>query len=198
MLQPVLTSAPTKPVITIGDVKNHCVVEHPDDDSLITAMIEAARTRLDGYAGVLGRCLVSQNWQVSTNDWPASGCMRLPFPDVSAIVSVKYYDATDVETTVSATLYELLEDHISSFIRFRDDFTDPDVYDDRRDGVQVVFTAGYGDPKDVPQAIRIAMTMMVCDWYEHRSNVEPGAASTLVPIPAGSEQLLAPYRRNII
>lgn len=192
MLRPVLTSAPATTPISVTEAKAHCDITYSGDDSLIGALVDAATAHVDGWAGILGRCLVTQSWRVSFADWPASGCIRLPFPDVSAITSVKYYDADNVEQTVSSSLYELLEDERGSFIRFLDDFTSPSVYDDRSDGVRVVFVAGYGNAAAVPAAIRVALLMIVAHLYENREAVTMGQA---IELPMGAAALLAPYRR---
>ena len=196
MLQPVRTTAATATnAVSVAEAKSHCIIDTDDHDTLIGTYIEAAYDRLSGYAGVLGRPILSEGWEIYAYDWPVNDCIRLPFPNVTA-VAVKYWDANNTEQTVLSSLYEVLEDRQSSFIHFTDDFTAPAVYDDREDAVTVEFTAGYGaSSSDVPAAIRVAMMLMICDWFEHRSNVMEGRGGA-TPMPAGSERLIEPYRRN--
>lgn len=195
MLKPVRTSAPSTAPVSVADAKAHCDVTYSDDDDLFTALIEAATAHLDGWTGILGRCLVTQSWQVSFYDWPASGDIRLPFPDVSAITSVKYYDTDNAEQTVSSSLYELIEDERGAIVRFLDSFTSPSVYDDRTDAVNIVFVAGYGAASAVPGAITTAIKMMVANWYETREATTP---QQMTEVPMGAQMLLAPYRRGLI
>lgn len=192
MLRPVRTQAPSEALLALADVKAHCRVDFSDDDPLLTALIQAATDHLDGWSGVLGRCLVSQEWRVDLCAWPAKGVIRLPFPDVSS-VTVKYFDADNQEVTVASSLYQRLEDERGSFIHFLDDFTFPTVYDDRSDAVQVTFTAGYGDAADVPQAIKHAALFLIAHWYENREAATVGVTPDVLPMAV--DALIAPYRR---
>ena len=54
------------------------------DDTLIMAYEAAAVSHLDGWRGVLGRCILSQQW---TETYAQAGTFRLPFPDVSEVVA---------------------------------------------------------------------------------------------------------------
>ncbi len=76
---PRLVAAPTDHVVTLDDMKAHLRVTHDEEDLLISSLIDAATAHLDGWRGVLGRCIMSQQWAV---DYPGAGCWRLPFPDV--------------------------------------------------------------------------------------------------------------------
>ncbi|WP_202948133.1 head-tail connector protein [Sinorhizobium fredii] len=184
--------AAVKPV-SLEEARAHLRVDVDDEDTLITALIDAAISYLDGWSGVLGRCLVNQVWKQSLSDWPACRFIRLPFPDVSA-ATVKYFDAANAEQTVSASLFERLEDERGTIIWFGDEFTYPTVFDDRRDGVLVEFTAGYGaSATDVPAALRHAMLLIIGHWYENRESVVIGNAPAALPM--AFDALIAPFRR---
>ncbi|ASY56485.1 Gene Transfer Agent (GTA) ORFG06 [Sinorhizobium sp. CCBAU 05631] len=170
----------------------HCRLDAGDDDAVVTALIDAAISHLDGWSGVLGRCLINQGWRMSLSDWPACRFIRLPFPDVSA-ATVKYYDPDNAEQAVSMSFVTRLEDERGTLIRFSDEFAFPSVFDDRGDSVQVEFTAGYGaNSTDVPQAIRTAILLMVAHWYNNR---EASIAGQQSEIPFGASALIAPFRR---
>lgn len=194
MLRPVRTAAPTDPVVTTQQVKAHAIVDFDDDNDLLDSLTQAAIDHLDGWSGVLGRCLVSQTWRLDLDDWPACGSIRLPFPDVTS-ATLKYSDEADAEQPVNAALYEILDDSKSGIIKFRDAFTYPGIYSDRSDGVRVTFVAGFGNADAVPSAIKVAIKMLVTHWYENRGLVGKGGFSEL---PIGVRSLIAPYRRNII
>lgn len=191
ILNPVRVTAPADPVVTLAEMKAHARVDHADEDGVLTALVQGAIDHMDGWSGVLGRCLVTQTWRLALNDWPGCGDIRLPFPDVQS-VTVKYSDADDVEQTVDASLYELLADAKGAFVRFRDDFTSPTVFDDRSDGVRIDLVAGYGDPGDVPWAIRTAILMLATHWYQHRA---AALGVNVSELPLGVQSLIAPYRR---
>jgi uncharacterized phiE125 gp8 family phage protein len=192
MLAPILTTPPNTTPVTLTEAKAHLRVDSSDEDLLIQSLIEAATAHFDGYAGILGRCLIEQVWTVKYSDWPASNYLRLPFPDVSA-VTVKYFDVSNVEQTLSSGDVAILHDERGSLVRFADDYDYPAVYDGRDDGVQVAVTAGYGDDgADVPAAIRAAILLMVGHLYQNREAVASGVTMQL---PLGVQALIAPYRR---
>ncbi len=192
MLRPIRTSAPVAKPVSLEEARLHCRVDANDDDAVISAFIDAAIVYLDGWSGVLGRCIVNQGWRQSAAAWPAGGVILLPFPDVS-VATVKYLDADGVEQTVDAALFDRLEDDRGTVIRFRDTFTYPAIANDRADGVRVEFTAGYGaGAADVPAAIRTVILLMVAHWYANRETASDGALSE---IPFGASALIAPFRR---
>lgn len=195
MLFPVRTVAPAADLVSLAEIKAHCRIDHADEDDLLTALGEMATAHLDGYAGVLGRCLVNQTWRVDFTDW--SWRLRLPFPNVAS-ATVAYFDESDVEQSVDASLVELVEDAAGSFVRFRDAFTKPGLYDDRLDPVRVTIVAGYGaTAADVPAAIRRAAMIMIGDAYENRETVAPGGLAE-IPMSTTVYNLIAPYRRAIV
>ncbi|MDW9877330.1 hypothetical protein GOA90_08745 [Sinorhizobium meliloti] len=193
MLRPIRISPAAAKPVSLEEARAHLRVDVDDENTLITALIDAATSYLDGWSGVLGRCLINQVWMQSFSDWPDCRSVRLPFPDVSA-ATVKFFDADNVEQTVSASLFERFEDERGTIIRFRDEFTYPTVFDDRRDGVRVEFTAGYGaSATDVPTAVRHAMLLMIGHWYENRESVVIGNAPEALPL--AFDALVAPFRR---
>lgn len=81
---PVRTVAPADPIVTLSDLKLHLRIDYDDDDALIGSYLAAAAAWLDGYRGVLGRCVMPQTWQVV---YGAAGTYRLPFPDVQTVTA---------------------------------------------------------------------------------------------------------------
>ncbi len=188
-MKPVLTDVPALRPVSLAEAKAHLRVDFSDDDTLISALIDAATAHIDGYTGILARALVTQTWRQDFCDWPGDRVLRLPLAPVASVESVKYFDAANVETTVSESgNYALLEDARGPYIKFTSDFAAPALYDERDDRIRVTFVAGYGDPSDVPAAIRAAVLLIVGDLYKNRDAGEtaPNAAATA---------LLTPYRR---
>lgn len=192
MLRPVRTAAPEATPVTVAEIKANSRIDHSADDTMLAILLQAAVDHFDGWTGTLGRCIVTQGWRLDLGGWPSCRTIGLPFPDVTA-VAVTYYDADNVEQTVSSSLYELLEDARGSFIRFRDGFTYPAVYSDRSDGVRVAFTAGFGNAAAVPAAIKQAIMLLAAHWYENREATIEGTTS--IEIPFGVRALTRPYER---
>lgn len=190
MYRPVLVTAPAATPISLTEAKVQLDVSYTDKDTLITALIAAATAHLDGWTGILGRCLVTQTWRQDFDRF--NRCLRLPLYPVSAVSSVKYDDTSDVEQTVSAADYDLLDDDLGAFVRFKDAYSFPSIHIDRP-ALRVTYTAGYADAASVPAAIRQAMLLMVRHWFDNPSAVVIGV--TAQPMPMAVDALLAPWRR---
>ena len=191
--RPERVSAPSVPLITAVEAKQHLRLDGADDsyDTLVDAFAEAAVAHLDGYGGIMGRCLVNQVWQVWFDCWHQ--CWRLPFPDVSA-ATVTVTTEAGATSTVSGDDYAVLEDHIGAYIRFDDEYVQPsaDLADAKAWAVQI--TAGYGAAaSDVPRSIRLGALLMVGSWFQNREAVNIGNITSELPL--GAKALLEPHRR---
>lgn len=182
-LKPVLTSAPSGNPVTLTEAKLHLRVDHSTDDDLITALIGAATANLDGWYGILGRCLLTQTWRSDFPEFPAGDELRLPLSPVQSVI-VSYYDADAGLQTFSSTKYRLIEDHAGPVISLNDNESWPDT-DIRPAAVSVAAVCGYGAAAVVPDPIKTAIKVMVAAMYETRAAVTP-------PYPA---HLLENYRR---
>lgn len=67
---------PSAPVVTLTDMKEHLRVLHDDEDLMIQSLTDAAVSWLDGWDGVLGRCVMPQTWRIDAADLVAG--FRLP------------------------------------------------------------------------------------------------------------------------
>lgn len=88
-MTPILVTAPIDPVVSLADLRAHLRVVETDDDAQIAAIERAAVAYLDGWRGVLGRCIMTQTWRQDFTDW---GKLRIAMPDASG-VTVTYKDA---------------------------------------------------------------------------------------------------------
>ena len=173
-------------LVTLAEAKAHLHIDALDisEDPFIEGLIEAAISHIDGYSGILGRCLINQVWDVHFDTW--SRCWRLPFPDVSA-ASITVLASDDTSSSVDEASYQVLADHIGSYVRFRTGYSPPsDIAESQ--GWTVRITAGYGpEVDDVPKSIKQSVLQMVGQWFINRDE-----AATL-PYAAGI--LLAQHRR---
>lgn len=162
MLRPVRLIAPAEAPVTLTEAKAQVRVDHADDDTLLTGLIGAATGRLDGYNGVLGRCLVTQTWRQDFMGW---GVLRLPFPDAT-VSAVTYIDSAGNQQTVSAGLYRVFDETAGPSVRFSPGFSAPALLDGLYTPVSVTFAAGYGAASAVPQALKQAILLHVQALYD--------------------------------
>ena len=164
--------------VTRAQQKAHSKIDHTDEDSLVDSLISAARRHVESATG---RAMVERTYRA---DLPGfADDIRLPFPPLQSIVSIKYY------STASPSVFTTLSDTTSSPLvtstLYRVDLPKgrilraygsvlPDA-DVRHDAVQITFKAGYaptGSPLDytapVEDDLRAAVKLIAADMYENR------------------------------
>jgi uncharacterized phiE125 gp8 family phage protein len=189
MHKPTLTTAPADTAISLADVKVRLRVDSTDDDALILGLIAAATRHLDGWSGILGRCIVTQTWSINFD--VCTKVLRLPLAPVTGVPIVTVTDSADASQVIAPTNYRLLEDAKSPFLRFVDAYALPSDLAEVG-GINVEFVAGFGAATDVPDDIKQALHLIVGHWYLNR---EAATAEMQRDIPFGAMALLSTYRR---
>lgn len=170
------TVAPTAEPVTRTEAKLYARIDISTDDTLVDALIKAAREEVEAYTG---RAYVQRTYRADIPYF--SDEIQLPHKPIIAISSVKYYSnaSPSVLTTLAATNYELTRDTVIRAYGA----TWPAV-DTRAAPVQITYTAGYpttSSPQsaasDVPVAVKQAMHLIIGDLYENREGqvLYPGA-----------------------
>lgn len=98
-MTPYLITAPVALPVSLNEMKAHLRVTHADDDGDIEGRLASAVAHLDGWGGVLGRCLMPQTWAV---DVEGPGPHLLPFPEVETVTAAGVAGALDVVVTRGA------------------------------------------------------------------------------------------------
>ncbi|NTI22381.1 hypothetical protein G6M87_10980 [Rhizobium rhizogenes] len=183
-MKPKLIQAPADGPLTLESVKAHLRVFFLDDDEYIQGLIKVAMSHLDGYRGILNRCILSQQWQTTRYRF----CRRMEtlFTDTTAVV-VTYYDADDEIQTVADTDYIVYPD----YILFKRGFVTPAVNRDRDDCIMLTSTHGYDE---VPDTLILGMKILIAHWYRNREPVAFGTQAAPLPIPFAADMLIAPHR----
>ncbi len=183
-LAPVLVTPPSAMPVDISDVKTLARIDGSDEDLLLHDLCRAAVAYLDGWSGILGRCLVTQVWDQSFDSFPDDEFIRLPFPDISAAV-ITYRDTSGLVQTLGSG-WALVADYSQSFIQLANGAAWPATAV-RPDAVTVRMTAGFGPPAAVPPGLKLAIRMKAAAMYENREGHDK-------PSPM-FDALVGPYRR---
>lgn len=201
MYSPVLVTPATEGAVTIDEAKMHLRVALPDEtgalpetdeDTLIGAFLQAATAHLDGPAGILGRCILSQTWRIDYDRFCRS--LLLPLVPVSDIVSVTWRNSAGQISTIDDDEYLTeVDDRGNVYLRFRNAYAFPtDLYD--RQAVSVTFKAGY--PVDeFPPALKVAILLLVGNWYDNREATVLGSVNEL---PFAVRALISPFVRMAV
>ncbi len=172
--------------VTLAEAKRHLRVSHDDDDALITSMIEASTSYLDGWGGILGRALEPQTVQIALDAFPA-GEIELPLGPAVSVVSVAYTDTTGAPQVVDPADYELDAFSMSGWIIPSAPWPAAMA---AINAVKITWVAGTG----CPAAVRAAILLHVGHLYANREAV--GEAQTELPLAFNA--LVAPSRRLFV
>lgn len=197
MYRPVLVAAPTIKPVTLTEAKSWLDISYTNKDTVITALIAAATSHLDGWTGILWRCLCEQTWRQDYDDF--TSCKRLPLFPVISITSVKYTDTSGVEQTIGSANYTLKNDDLGAYVEFVSTYSFPSLNVESA-AMRITYLAGYADiagtPKtsSVPDDIKHAIALLARHWFDNPSAVVVGVTAQKMPMAVDS--LLAKYERT--
>ena len=192
-------SAPASFPVSVDEAKSHLRIEAEDlttaDVATLTTYIGAATNYVEEY---LRRRLVTQSWDYKFDEFPPGReDLVIPASPLQQVSFVNYLDPDTGATTVfSASDYSVdapegnpnpPRGRIS--LAYQKDWPTTRV---QKNAVEVGVVVGYGDPADVPEAIRSAILLMVGNLYANREPVVTGTIATKMPM--NMEFILSPYR----
>ena len=186
-----LVTAPAATPVTLSEVKDQLRVEGPDDDVILTRLINVAVAYTDAK-GALGQAMITQTWAQWIGPNPTQS-IRLLLGPIQSVTAVKYYDVDGVLQTDTLSNYQVFGTGSATTIGPKSGENWP-VTQDRSDAIKIEYVVGYGDATtDVPDTIRHAMMLMVGHWYDNR---EQTGFDELSNIPFGYEALLNMHRET--
>lgn len=185
MLKLYEAEAPAEEPITIDEAKLHLRVDGDDEDAHIMNLITAARMEAER---VTWRAFCERTFVLNLDAWPGESCIALPRAPLRSVESVIYTSDAGVATTMASSDYIVsAPGNERGLIALKRQSTGwPTTTLQVVDGIELRFTAGYGDPSDVPQLFKQAMLLMIGHWYENREEVviTPGVVAVEVPLAA--------------
>jgi uncharacterized phiE125 gp8 family phage protein len=208
------TTPPSSEPVSLSDMKLHLRVDIDDDDSLIQALISAARERAEDFTG---RCFVPQTWTFGLDrfpgyhhisaapsradhdrigwdgmaQWNRSQTITIPRSPLIAVTGITYSDqGTGESITLDPSTYEI--DNLSEPGRLKPVYGAnwPVALSDMN-SVLIQFTAGYTGT--IPATIIAAIKLTCGALYNNRESFVVGQGNA-VELPYAAEALLTPYR----
>lgn len=197
----IITPADPLSVVSVEQAIRQCRITIDDGDTvalaevtaLMTDYIGAAVAHLDGWTGILGRCLAEQTLRQDFDRF--SSCMPLPLGPVRSIESVAWFNEAAQSATVLSNSYALRTDLAGqSVCRFVSSYSFPSgLYE--TGAVSITYKAGYPADPGVPLPIRQAILLMVGAWYENREESVIGVSVSGLTESVAVGRLLAPWRK---
>lgn len=183
--------------ITVAELRDFARVGTTAEDSLLSALIVAARMAAEAYTGrtLTSRAVTFRGelgpapygpWWDGVVDGPLSlvsgnpRAVRLPGPPVQSIGNVYVIQDDDTKTLVDPATY-YLTDPERPFLALKLGQIWP-VTLRVRGNLEVTYTAGYATPALVPAAIRVGIKVHAAALYESRG--DEGTQALAIPPPA--------------
>lgn len=158
------------PVITVTEMRDHLnfTESAPEVDSMLQAWIEVWEERIEEWTG---RALREQTYTYKLDKFKPE--IVLPRSPVRSISSIKYYNGSNVLTTmVEGTDFEVDLDSDECRIRALPGTSWPITYD-RYLPVEIVFVAGYGgeDGPTIPKKLVQLIKLEVSSCFKYRATL---------------------------
>jgi uncharacterized phiE125 gp8 family phage protein len=157
------TVAPVSEPVTLSEIKSHLRIDITDDDTLLGALLSAARDDVELY---LRRQVMPATWRLYLDTWQP--CLRLPRPPVSSVTHIKYFDQDDIQQTLATTVYQVDIVSEPARITLKSGQSWPSLKADKLNAIEIQYVAGWADATAVPEVIKHAIKLLVGDLYEHR------------------------------
>lgn len=187
------TSPPAVKPVSLADAKLDLRVDQSDEDTLIESLISAATDYLEADNGAINKAFVTQTWTLSVKCPDRNYRIWLPVTPVQSITSIKYFDADNVEQTLTVSDFYFHGDEDWAYIEPKQGVNWPSVYD-RLDAITVEFVAGFGDAEtDIPESIRHAIRLLVVHWYTNRS---AASETSVEELPLALQSLISVNRKG--
>lgn len=189
-LQPI--TPPAREPIALDTAKDHLRVDATDDDVLIAALITAAREYCEGFQN---RVYLEQTWDLWLDDWPDEDYIRIPYPPLQSVASVKYYGTDDTEYTMDAGDYFVDAKSEPGRVALGYSKTWPTTTLRPVNAVVVRFTAGYATYAGVIDTSGTAVTWVSGDkfstgWTAGKSIVINGVTYSVASVTSAEALVL--------
>ena len=177
-------TAPTTEPISLQEAKDYLRVDSNVEDTLITALIKAARSKVENDTW---RKMITQTLLLSMDKNEVKKFIGITGSPIQTINYVKYFDINVVQQTLSTGSYQPNLLNEPAII----EITDMPQMADRMNALQIEFVCGYGVAASVPEDLKLAMKLLIGHYYEHREAVTVG---NMKDLPMAYDALIAPYR----
>lgn len=186
-----VVTPPTGMLVELALAKSHLRVEGAGEDTLITNIIKAVGTMLDGPDGDYGRAFLPQRLEARMAAFPQMA-VELPCPPMAdeETVAVQYFDKDNILQDLDPAVFYVSSPGDASYLFLAPGKAFPATFC-RPDAVRIQFDAGYAA---LPERVKQAVLLMIGDLYAQRETFIDGAP-TKVPMSASVENLLAAYWR---
>lgn len=173
-----VTSKTAIPATVYERVKANLLLSDDDRADTVLMYLDMAVDEAEIYTG---RALWNKVYKYTICDFPSAHEIVLPRSPVSAVASVKYYDADGTLQTLSTDDYSVnINDQNRATLYLDEDADWPDTDEDNPEAVEIAFTAGYGTAMtDIPASMLGGIIVYAGHLFDNR---HAGAIEELQPV----------------
>lgn len=155
--------------VNVSEMKAYLNIAHSEDDTLITSLIRAATSYIEGPDGI-GFCFGRQVYEAR-------------FENLPRYVTVPMAPVIDVTATVGGEVVEPT---------WFDPATGEVKYPFSMGAATIAITAGHNDTDLIPEVLKQAIKMLAASWYATRENDTEKALSE---VPVSVDRVIRNFRR---
>lgn len=167
-----ITQKPTVDPLDLDELKSHLNLTGTERfDSWLTGAIKASDRP---WRETLGITLISSTLQWTMSDFNRK--TELPRPPLISVSKVEYRNEDGAWTEVDASNYEVNAEAEPGFVRFSDDYEEPDTYPEEEYPWRFTYKAGYEDSegkstwKQIPWELRWRMMAAIGTLFMKRED----------------------------
>ena len=180
----VLITDATSEALTAAEVRAWLRQDSDDSDSEIEALIVSVRQLCTSETL---RSIMPTTWELVQDEF--TDALRLEYPTITSVTSIKYIDTDGVEQTLDPSDYQVDTDSQPGWVVPAYGLAWPETRA-QANAVRVRYVAGFANADAVPAAIKLWMKLHIAHFYRNKEAAVMGQMSAL-PF-AGN--LIDPYR----
>ncbi|WP_316858037.1 phage head-tail connector protein [uncultured Cohaesibacter sp.] len=178
-----LLTPPALEPVSLAEIKAYLKLDIDKEDDLLRAFLTAARVHLEHLTG---HHFITQTWRLLL-EGPLGETFRLPLQPVTDIVAAAVVDIEANITSLDVTGLSIFQAQDPAILANIDGFL---LASNQR--LQLDVETGFGPAaEDVPEPLRLAIKMVVAEWYERRLIADPSQLPTLAK---SLQPLIGSYR----
>lgn len=177
-----IITAPAYQPLTVDEAKEHLRITSTDEDSYISSLVIMATEFIQNMTA---RQLITATYEMTLQTVPITNMVKLPKGKLQSVTSIKYLDKDSVEQTFT-DFYVLGNDPGTVYFN-----STMSVEPLTADVIKIRFVCGYGSGEDVPEIIKVAMKLLIGQFYKNR---EATVSGSVINLPTGLDRLIEQYR----
>jgi len=180
-----LKTAPTFYPVTIERLKRNLRIDE-DDNSQDYYLEEIIESVTNSVQTSIGRQIARATYIAYLDDFDEE--LELTLGPVNEINSIKYYDTSNQQQTMSASDYILDNSELTARLRFLQTYS---VYPERFNAIEIEFENGW-EKDEIPAELKDAIVLLCTERYLNPEN-DPQSFGSGLRISA-AERILKKYR----